>query len=540
MKIRSIKQKLLLSIGGSTLLVGLAVAASFYGIYRVAGSGQFLDRDVAQLTALNGLYRNSIVFGNLVHELGNAGSPSARQRVLGAMRDAAAHFDQDLDVAIRTGRGNKARSGAFNAVSGLWQQTHSAGMLVGSLADGASAQSIAAVKSEGAFQWLLDAALNGLLKVQSAQIARDEAALPRMFHRTIILSAGLTLSAAIVAALIVLWSIGRITRRVMQLCQSMESLSEGDADLTRRIPIETDDEIGQTAHAFNRFVTGLQGLIAEISVLADNLSASAPRLLDAATHVNASSQAQSEAISASASGIEQITVSANMVKEHTDQVAGHSDSCLSRSKEGNESLSALFGTIDTVEGTVNHIAQSAEKFIQEAGDISRLTQEVRSIAEQTNLLALNAAIEAARAGEHGRGFAVVADEVRKLAEKSATSSAGIDVVTRAITEQSQVLQETVKEGVESLRSSQGAAEHVATVMAEAHQSVRATSDGLGSIANSVSEQTAALTEVAANVEKIAQMAEENNATAASVSKDAAALSGVAGELRQCVGRFRYQ
>ncbi|MDA8382754.1 MAG: methyl-accepting chemotaxis protein, partial [Betaproteobacteria bacterium] len=332
MKIRSIKQKLFLAVGGSTLLVGLAVAASFYGIYQVAGSGQFIDRDVAQLTALNGLYRNSIVFGNLVRELGKSGSPAARQRVLSAMGDAAAHFDRDLDAALRTARGNRARSGAFGAVSGLWQKTHSAGMQVGSLADGSGAQSVAAVKSEAAFQWLLDAALNGLLKVQSAQIGRDEAALPSMFHRTILVSAATTLSAAVVAALIVLWSIGRITKRVMQLCRSMESLSEGDADLTRRIPVETDDEIGQTASAFNRFVTGLQALIAEISGLADNLSASAPRLLAAAEHVNASSQAQSEAISASAAGIEQITVSANMVKEHTNQVSGHSDSCLSRSR----------------------------------------------------------------------------------------------------------------------------------------------------------------------------------------------------------------
>ncbi|HEX5363910.1 MAG TPA: methyl-accepting chemotaxis protein, partial [Gallionella sp.] len=198
----------------------------------------------------------------------------------------------------------------------------------------------------------------------------------------------------------------------------------------------------------------------------------------------------------------------------------------------------MIGEIRLVQESVNQIAGSVKEFVESTHAIAGMTQQVKDIAEQTNLLALNAAIEAARAGEQGRGFAVVADEVRKLAEKSAQSASEIDQVTNSLNQKSTHVEGTVQAGLRALLTTQEHIERVATVLSAASAAVTQSSHGVNDIASSVAEQGLASNEISRNVERIAQMAEENHAAVQSNGQEIVRLEQLAGELRSAVSRFR--
>jgi len=344
---------------------------------------------------------------------------------------------------------------------------------------------------------------------------------------------------ALAAALLLSFMIARgILGPVRNLSSAMTRMQESD-DLTIRAEIGGKDEIAQMASAFNGMIANFQTIIGEINHNAKQVAASSTELAWAAEQVSKGSHQQSESAASSAAAIEQMTASIATVADNASEVAKHSQESLHSSQRGNESLSELFGALSVAETAVSDIAGSVKAFVESAGNISTLTQQVRDIAEQTNLLALNAAIEAARAGEQGRGFAVVADEVRKLAEKSALSANEIDSVTRSIGAQSVKVESTIKEGLDSLRTSQDAMENVAMVMAEATESVSHTTAGITNIAESVREQNSAITDIAGNVEQISHMVEQNTMTVDSVSKAAVDLEKFSGSLQEMAGRFKY-
>ena len=319
---------------------------------------------------------------------------------------------------------------------------------------------------------------------------------------------------------------------------SLAEIAAGEGDLTRRLPVAGRDEIGQTAAAFNSMLGTIAQLVRHVGDSAQQVTGSARQLADGAARVADGSRRQNEHSGQIALAVESVAAGVASVAGSAGRVHQGSLESLRRAEEGAATLHRLVAEVDHAEGAVRQMAESVEHFVASTASISTLTREVREIAEQTNLLALNAAIEAARAGEHGRGFAVVADEVRKLAEKSAHSASEIDAVTSRLGLQSEAVHEAVQVGLSHLGSSRTAVASVSQAIAAANESVVAVGHGLDEIAEATEQQRSASAEVAAGIEEIARMARDNTMAVETTAEATRGLETLAGALQQTVARFR--
>ena len=352
---------------------------------------------------------------------------------------------------------------------------------------------------------------------------------------------------SIIAALIVsipvlafIWLFIRnvVTTPLDNMVKGLRDIASGEGDLTRRLEVRSQDEIGEASTAFNQMMEKFSALVRHVSNSADQVSSAARELAGSASQVASSSTQQNDQSAAAAAVVDKMVHSISSVAQSTEHVHDQSRESLRRSDEGNQSLSRLINEVGQVETMVKQIAESVNQFVQSTESITSMTREVRDIADQTNLLALNAAIEAARAGEQGRGFAVVADEVRKLAEKSAASASEIDGITRSLSHQSEEVHQSIEEGLKLIASSLKSMDTVADVLASASSSVTEVSRGMDDIATATEEQRRNSSEVAANIEAIATMAMENSTAVDQTAAAANRLENLASNLQATVGRFR--
>ena len=330
---------------------------------------------------------------------------------------------------------------------------------------------------------------------------------------------------------------GSITRPVGEL-QNVMARIQAEGDLTLRSQTRSGDEIGRMSHAFNDLIERFQDILRSVHTSAGSVSGAASQLSSAALQIKQSSASQSEAASSTAAAVEQMTVSISSVSDNTSEVRVIGQESLDRTVDGHNNLNRLGHELEQVRHAVGEMQGTVKDFMHSTATITAMTQQVKEIAEQTNLLALNAAIEAARAGEQGRGFAVVADEVRKLAEKSAESANEIESITQTLNKKSDAVESSMARGAEHLESSYAFMEKVAAILEEAKSAVERTSAGINGITSSLREQSVVTTEIARNVETIAQMTEENNAATGETLAAAEGLEQQARSLQQAVNQFR--
>ena len=320
--------------------------------------------------------------------------------------------------------------------------------------------------------------------------------------------------------------------------QKMIARIETELDFSLRVPAKYRDELGQMARALNRLLERLQKSIGAIAASAAKVSSASASMTDASEQVARASEEQSNSAGSMAASVEELTVSINHVGERAGETRHATSEAGAIADNGRSIVEQTIGQINAIAEAVKHASERIHSLGEQSDRITSMVAVIREVADQTNLLALNAAIEAARAGEQGRGFAVVADEVRKLAERTAKSTQDITGMVDAVRNGARSAEEGMQIAVE--RVSAGV-----SLSSEVSDSIRKISDGshhtvemVNEISGAISEQAAASTSIAQQVERIAQMAEECSAAAKGSADAAHQLDQLAAEMRHVVSEYK--
>ena len=313
---------------------------------------------------------------------------------------------------------------------------------------------------------------------------------------------------------------------------------ERDLDFTTRIPADGKDEISAASRAFNQLLERLQNSFRQISQHASDVNSAANRVSTAAREMSLASSQQSDSAASMAASIEELTVSINHVADRADETAKLTCTAGQLAHDGEGIIGDTVGAINSIAHSVGNASRQITELETQSEKISSIVQVIRKIADQTNLLALNAAIEAARAGEQGRGFAVVADEVGKLAERTGLSTQEIASTIQEMLSSAQAAVISMHTVEGSVSAGVGHAERASGAMQEIGSGSTRTVGMVSDISDSIREQSEASTSIAQQVESIAQMTEENSAAAESTSDTAGELARLAEEMQAIIRQYR--
>ncbi|PTT54205.1 methyl-accepting chemotaxis protein [Aeromonas sp. HMWF015] len=348
----------------------------------------------------------------------------------------------------------------------------------------------------------------------------------------ILLILGITLAATVIVG-------NRVTKPLADAVLALNDIANGEGDLTQRLKVQSQDEIGQLASAFNRFVERIQSVVSQVGETSNHLFSAVDKLHHLSEHYDHQMQGHSRetdqvvtAVTEMSSTAQEVAASASNAATATSDAARESDAARGVVSGAINSINRLVGEVHTASGVIEQLAQETAK-------IGSVVEVIRGIAEQTNLLALNAAIEAARAGEQGRGFAVVADEVRSLAGRTQQS-------TKEINEMLQRLQGGVKQAVEVMQASEDRsqetvqeASHIASSLDSMVMAVSTINDMNIQIATAAEEQHAVSEEINKNLVAIQQIVSELTSAAVESNSTTRDLANTGDKLRKLVSQFRY-
>jgi methyl-accepting chemotaxis protein len=355
------------------------------------------------------------------------------------------------------------------------------------------------------------------------------------FRNLSIASTAVGLVLAVVCGLLLVRAIARPLQEAVQV---FDQISRGN--LNNTIHVHGDNEISRVMKALASMQADLKKIIGEIIHSANAISSRSESLLAEVDKVASHSRSQQDRVMQVSAAMEEVSVSVTEVANGSESAANAATDSMKLVQEGNSQMARSMDATNRVVGAVESSAQTIEQLNENIQKIGAITQVIKEIAEQTNLLALNAAIEAARAGEQGRGFAVVADEVRKLAERTSASTADISQMVETI-------QSTTGNAVRSMGQARHEVEGGMTYiratgesLSQITEAARRVNEMAQHIASASKEQSAASEDVAKNMEQISVLIEENTVSIHEVEHASAELAKTANELRGLVKRFNFE
>lgn len=332
--------------------------------------------------------------------------------------------------------------------------------------------------------------------------------------------------------------IGSISRSFDAIIERVKDMASGGADLTRKIQISSKDEFGEIAKWINQFIEELQGLISNVSNVSSEVKGSAEQMRSATRALATGIQSQSRGAITISASIHSLSETINKMSDGaTNAVTSANASVESAAKSGK----IMESTVQKIRMTADTVSEAATLVVSLGKDsekIGLVTQVIKDIAEQTNLLALNAAIEAARAGEQGRGFAVVADEVRKLAERTSTATIEINQIVSKIRGGIEQTVERISSGRDSALSGREEAEVALSSLSGIILSTNEINALIINISKSIKEQAAVSAAIGGEAEQIVSSSHDATRESEDAEKRSVSMEAAARHLGEIVGKFK--
>ncbi|EOW9551829.1 methyl-accepting chemotaxis protein [Vibrio fluvialis] len=414
--------------------------------------------------------------------------------------------------------------------------------------DIASGLSIAALQGAANDHHLLPMSIDGKDKLLMAQsidntdwmlvMVMDKAVLEQPLNQMLMTQTLIGLVILLIMALATSWFVARQLNELSNIAAALGDIAEGDGDLTRRLTVKSDDEVGMLADKFNKFVDRLHVMVKNVRDVSVALNEGANHAARAAGQRSERIRTQQDEITMVATAVTEMASATAEIASNADNTAKNANQSVELGAQGYQQMQQSKHSIDQLAqeltGAVNIIGELEEH----ANEISTILSTIRAIAEQTNLLALNAAIEAARAGEQGRGFAVVADEVRVLSQRTHASTeeiqtkiAGLQKVTSnavsVMTESHKLVETSVSDVNQTGESLQAISEAIQLI-----------SDMATQIASAAEEQSLVTADINGNTESVREVSDALASDAQDAVQQAKELHNLAQELDQEISRFR--
>ena len=349
---------------------------------------------------------------------------------------------------------------------------------------------------------------------------------------------GIGFSLMVVMALLVSMIVRSISVPLGHTVNAMANIASGEGDLTRALDTNGNDELTALAKNFNAFTSKLREVISQSLASASQLNSAAHSLGGVAGEAQQHSEQQSLQMDQVATAINQVTYGVQDVAKNAEHASNEVQAAEEQAIQGQRNIDASLQQIAELSGTIDQSVEVIQALSTESVQIGSVLEVIRSIAEQTNLLALNAAIEAARAGEQGRGFAVVADEVRLLAQRTQKSTAEIQVMIERLQSNSEAAVKVIHESSQSSQRTVVQASQAGESLTLIAQSLRNLTGLNTSIASATLQQSHVVEDINMNVTQAAGLAQSNANAAQQSSAASQQLGALAADLNRLLGQFR--
>jgi len=363
---------------------------------------------------------------------------------------------------------------------------------------------------------------------------------PLQWSRESFLQGGLVLAVMILSLLGAMYLLLRamILAPLQHMTAVTHDIAEGEGDLTKRIPVAGNDEINELAGWMNMFIEKLQAMIGKVAHVTDKVAAASVQLSATSEQMAKGADGLTARTAQTAASVEEMNATVGEVAQNSGKAASIAQEAVETAKSGKDVVAETIAGMQQISDAVSQSATIIATLGKSSDQIGEIVRVIEDIADQTNLLALNAAIEAARAGEQGRGFAVVADEVRKLAERTTKATKEIGDMIRHIQQDTKGAVASMDDGTQKVSSGVELVNKTGEALATIAERVGQTADMIRLIAVAAEEQSVATQQISGDLENVAKVSKESSGGAIESAKASQDLSVLATELQTIVGGFK--